>query len=203
MVVCCIRTSQFAARQGQLFFYERETEILMSFPRIGVVLLLRPPLERSSRKLSFAVSTNGSKRVSQVDSPPDPSRYTNLFLENILPLTQHGAGGKGTAKALQCLLNMVRRGWNLRRKLQSTLLSFDFESAFPKVNHRRLLDTLKRFGMPNWMIRFVASFLSQRCTTLELPGHKIEEGFWVLVSLIHLRVCQTNKNSNKDWSSPR
>ena len=126
-----------------------------------------------------------SSVIGKVGQATVAKRITQWAVENgIIPPTQHGSAGKCTTKALQCLVSFVKRGWYLPQRKVSTLMSFDFKSAYTKVPHDLLIETLKDLGMPNWMVRFVASFLSHRRTTLELPGHEVEEGFWVNVRTI-------------------
>ena len=101
-----------------------------------------------------------------------------------LPMTQFGCAGKSSAKALQCLANQVYRGWALKGHIEkSSVLGFDIEGAYNAVSHSKLLEVLKEMDIPNWIVKFVESFLSNRSTTLELPGHKVEPPFYVDIGL--------------------
>ena len=109
-------------------------------------------------------------------------RRINLYVTR-LAKTQHGCAGKCTTKALQCLLNPVYRGWTLPKRLESTLLTFDIRGAFNSVNHSKLLKALEAKGIPMWIVKFIASYLSNRETTLILPGHDVQKSFFVNVGV--------------------
>ena len=110
------------------------------------------------------------------------NRLKDNYAELLAP-TQHGSLGKCTTKAVQCLLNPVYRGWALSKRQESTLLSFDFQGAYNNVNHFKLLKALEEKHMPRWIVKFIASFLSERLTTLVLPGHEVERPFYVNIGL--------------------
>ena len=46
------------------------------------------------------------------------------------------------------------------------VLSLDIAGAFDTVNHTRLLDNLRKKGIPYWFVRTLKSFLTDRSTTL-------------------------------------
>ena len=110
------------------------------------------------------------------------NRLKENYSESLAP-TQHGSVGKCTTKAVQCLLNPVYRGWALSKRQESTLLSFDFQGAYNNVDHFKLLKALEEEHMPSWVVKFIASFLSERLTTLVLPGHEVERPFYVNIGL--------------------
>lgn len=100
---------------------------------------------------------------------------------NLLPTMQFGTGGKCTTKALVTLLDRVYSAWC--NKLQATLLSLGIKGAYDRVDRGKLLDTLANLKIPDWIIRFVWSFLSNRSTTLEMPGHSSQGPFFVNVGI--------------------
>ena len=102
-----------------------------------------------------------------------------------IPFMQFGAEGQCTTKALQSLTNQVWHGWSLPRKhrKRSSILCFDIEGAYNDVDRATLLRILIRKGLPLWIIKWIASFLSNRSTTLELPGHKTEPKFFVNIGV--------------------
>ena len=116
------------------------------------------------------------------------NRYKQMNIElKLSPVTQHGAAGKCTTKALQCIISQVCRGWAITyrkakkkvlKRLQSSLLSFDIQGAYNNVDRDILIGVLKEKKLPNWMVEITASFLSERMTTLELPGHEVEAPFY-------------------------
>lgn len=100
---------------------------------------------------------------------------------NILPATQFGVTGRCTTKALLNFLNPVYHGWC--EGLQTTLLSLDIKGAYDRVDRQKLLDTLAMKKIPDWIIKFVWSFLSNRSTSLDMPGHPTQGPFFVNVGI--------------------
>ena len=54
------------------------------------------------------------------------------------------------------------------------MLSLDISGAFPNTTHAGLIWLLKEKGFPNWIIRFVESFLKDRKTKLAFDGYESE-----------------------------
>jgi hypothetical protein len=103
------------------------------------------------------------------------SRKLSLLAEtyHVLPETQMGARkGRSTESALQLLTEQVHTIWNLPGKQQvATMLGMDMSGAFDNVSHTRLLDNLRKKGIPNYIVRWVTSFLRERSTSI-----KVNEG---------------------------
>ncbi|CAI9636447.1 unnamed protein product [Alternaria burnsii] len=99
---------------------------------------------------------------------------------NLLPTLQFGAPGRDTTKALQAIIGPVYTGWCTKRK--TTILSLDITGAFDRVNRAKLLQILVDKGIPNWLVRLTASFLSERSTTLNMLG-TLSEPFWVDIGI--------------------
>ncbi|KAF5672060.1 hypothetical protein FHETE_3932 [Fusarium heterosporum] len=89
---------------------------------------------------------------------------------NLLPRTQYGLPGKSTTTAIQYVLNPVYAAWTMDPKLKVTILSIDIKGAYDRVNRVKLLRVLQDFGVPEWIVEFVASFLSARSIVMRLPG---------------------------------
>ena len=100
---------------------------------------------------------------------------------HLLPATQFGVAGKCTTKAMRYILDPVYSAWCMN--LQATLLSLDIKGAFDRVGRKRLLDILAERGIPYWIIKIVWSFLSDRRTTLDMPGHPSQGLFFVNVGI--------------------
>lgn len=98
------------------------------------------------------------------------NRIKTLLAQNpkLIPSTQFGALGKDTTKALQRLTSIIYRGW--RTKQRVTLLGLNMGGAIDSVDGTILLQRLKEKRMPDWILKFVCSFLSDRRTTIRLPG---------------------------------
>lgn len=100
---------------------------------------------------------------------------------NILPAKQFGVSGKCTTKALRNMLDSVYQAWCLN--LAATLLSLDIKGAYDRVNREKLLEILAEKKIPDWIIKFVWSFLSNRSTTLDMPGHPTQGSFFVNIGI--------------------
>jgi retron-type reverse transcriptase len=72
---------------------------------------------------------------------------------------------RSTETALELLVEQIHTVWKTRNQVAS-VLSLDIARAFDTVNHLRLLDNLRKKGVPLWFIRTVRSFLTDRTTTL-------------------------------------
>ena len=105
----------------------------------------------------------------------------------LIPIDQYGTTGRCTTKAIQSLVNQVHTGRSFSKgsnKRRSTLMALDMSGAYDRVNRRTLMRTILKYkAIPRWMAEFVASFVSFRQTTLELPGHPNEPPFWVNTGL--------------------
>ncbi|KAG7064329.1 zinc knuckle [Colletotrichum scovillei] len=106
------------------------------------------------------------------DEPPDEAVY--------------GGGDEALRdSALEHLVNLVQQCWSPigRAKLKATLMTIDITGAYDHVRRFELLKILRQKGVPDWIVRFVWSFLSDRKTVLKLPGHTSEE-FWVDIGIL-------------------
>ena len=99
----------------------------------------------------------------------------------LLPVNQYGVAGKCTTRALQKLLDPIYYAWC--RNLLATVMSLDLKGAYDRVHRLELLRILVRKGIPDWIIRFVWSFLSDRTSTLEMPGHGSHGPFYVNIGI--------------------
>jgi hypothetical protein len=87
-----------------------------------------------------------------------------------LPETQMGARkGRSTETALQLLTEQIYTIWKLPGKQRvATILYIDISGAFDNVSHIRLLDNLRKRKTPDFIIRWVTSFLQERTTTIKV-----------------------------------
>ena len=88
----------------------------------------------------------------------------------------HHLGGRKQRTAEHSIHYLVERiydGWN-RRKIASLFL-LDVTGAFDKVSHERLLHDLKRVGMDENIVNWIASFLEDRTTVLKTPEYTTDE----------------------------
>jgi hypothetical protein len=97
---------------------------------------------------------------------------------NLLPNMQFGTPGKCTSKALQFLLNNVYDAWTRKVQRLATLMGLDITGAHDRVDRIKLMKILEQAGIPEWMLRFIWSFLTDRNTDMRLPGFTSSK-FWV------------------------
>jgi hypothetical protein len=92
----------------------------------------------------------------------------------LLPDTQMGARpGRSTETALELLTAQVKTVWG-SGKFIASLLSLDISGAFDTVNSTRLLDILRKKGLPGWVVRWIRAFMTDRRTTLVIQGSETE-----------------------------
>ena len=59
--------------------------------------------------------------------------------------------GRSTETALELLVEQVQTVWTSNKHVAS-LLSLDISGAFDTVNPIRMLDTLRKKGLPGWLV---------------------------------------------------
>ncbi len=99
------------------------------------------------------------------------SKITALSEEyGLLPPQHMGARpGRSTDTALDMLVKQIHAAWQADNGVAS-LLSLDMTGAFDRVVPVRLLHNLRKRCIPQWLVNFISSFLSDRSTTLCFPG---------------------------------
>jgi hypothetical protein len=105
------------------------------------------------------------------------SRLKKVALDNLLiPDNQYGLPGRSTTQGLQSLLHIVHRhrSRKMKRRVNRacqkvTMMGLDIAGAFDNVDRQKLLQTLADKGLPEWYLRIMQSFLSDRFITLRLP----------------------------------
>ncbi|PNP76572.1 hypothetical protein FNYG_09991 [Fusarium nygamai] len=106
-------------------------------------------------------------------------RLKQLAVEhNLLPDVQFGTPGKCTTKALQYLLNNVYSAWTGKFRRLATIMGLDITGAYDRVERVKLMKILQDTGLPEWMLSFIWSFLTDRSTDMRLPGFT-SPSFWV------------------------
>lgn len=81
-------------------------------------------------------------------------------------------GGRSTTEALQFMLTIVYGAWSESRPRVVTLLALDISGAYDNVDRAELLKRLVDESMPDWIIAFNRSFLSNRRARFHMPGYK-------------------------------
>jgi retron-type reverse transcriptase len=80
---------------------------------------------------------------------------------------------RSTETALELLVEQIYTVWKAGNQV-ALVLSLDIAGAFDIVNHLRLLDNLRKKGVPLWFVRTVRSFLTDRTTTLLVDNEETE-----------------------------
>jgi exonuclease III len=90
----------------------------------------------------------------------------------LLPNTQMGARkNRSTITALHLLTEQIHTIWKMDPKAIVTMLSLDMTGAYDRVSHERLIHNLRQKKIPEWVTRYINSFLSERTTCLSFAGY--------------------------------
>ncbi|EQB55563.1 hypothetical protein CGLO_04499 [Colletotrichum gloeosporioides Cg-14] len=103
----------------------------------------------------------------------------------LIPPSQYGFAGKSAPKAVKHLVSGIVNGFcgKTRRKgWRTTLLSLDVSGAYDHVKHLELIEVLLDAGLPDWLVHYVDSFVSDRSTSVVLPGFTSPK-FWVNIGI--------------------
>jgi retron-type reverse transcriptase len=80
-----------------------------------------------------------------------------------------GRPGRSAETAIQMIVEQVHAIWGRSGPQQvATILSLDISGAFDYVSHERLLHNLRKRRIPETLVRWTASFLSNRQTKIKL-----------------------------------
>jgi hypothetical protein len=89
----------------------------------------------------------------------------------LIPAQRMGARpGRSIDTALNILLQQVHATWQ-NKDWVATLLSLDMTGAFDRVIPAQLLHNMRERNIPEWIVKWVGSFISNRTMTLCLPGY--------------------------------
>jgi hypothetical protein len=77
--------------------------------------------------------------------------------------------GRSIDTALDFLVQQIYATWQNKDGV-ATLLSLDMSGAFDRVVPERLLHNMRERKIPEWIVKWVGSFISNRTTTHCLPG---------------------------------
>jgi len=89
---------------------------------------------------------------------------------------------RSTEIALELLTAQIKTVWG-SGKFVASLLLLDILGAFDTVNPTRLLDILRKKGLPGWIVRWIRAFMTDRRTTLVIQGSETE-AFLVLAGVL-------------------
>ena len=93
--------------------------------------------------------------------------------QNWLNANQHGfRKGKSTVTALEELTSVIRGGF--RKKCFTSCVLLDIKGAFDNAWHPTIIRRLSENNCPNYLIKWINSFLQNRSATLNLNDHVYE-----------------------------
>ena len=103
------------------------------------------------------------------------SRIRNIVKKQGLPLPSQYIGRHETVlnDARNALLGRVHSAWKVGYEI--SLLLLDAPKGFENVSHGRLIDILRRLGLPTSLIGWIRSFLSKQRTSFLIPGHRVHD----------------------------
>jgi nitrate reductase assembly molybdenum cofactor insertion protein NarJ len=81
--------------------------------------------------------------------------------------------GRSIDTTLDFLVQQIHATWQNKDGV-ATLLSLNMTGAFDRVVPARLLHNMRERKITEWIVKWVGSFISNRTTTLCLPGYNTE-----------------------------
>jgi ribonuclease HI len=101
-------------------------------------------------------------------------RLSQMAEEHALLAPSHFGGrpGRTTSDAVLLLVHKIKAAW--RKGKVATGLFLDISQAFPTVSHPRLLHNLRKRRVAHQLVEWIASFLSDRYTTLSFDDYVSE-----------------------------
>jgi hypothetical protein len=81
--------------------------------------------------------------------------------------------GRSIDTALDFLVQQIHATWQKKDGV-ATLLLLDITGAFDRVVPARLLHNMRERKIPEWIVKWVGSFISNQTTTLCLPGYNTD-----------------------------
>ena len=96
--------------------------------------------------------------------------------ENVLPNSHMGGRKKrSTEHGLHAIIEKIYAAWNTAEGQVASLLLLDVSGAFDNVSHQRLLHNLRTRKVDEKLVRWIASFLSNRRTRITIDGYESAE----------------------------
>lgn len=94
-------------------------------------------------------------------------------VQNIIAVEQHGfVKQRSTTTNLMNYVSMIIE--NLDKRQQIDAVYVDFQKTFDQVPHQLAVEKLRRFGFPDWMTSWIASYLNNRFASVKLGTVKSE-----------------------------
>lgn len=94
---------------------------------------------------------------------------------NMLPKNQMGGRRhRDTHSALELMTEQIHTVWTKGGDWIASVLSLDMTGAYDHADHIRLLAILRQRGLPEWIVTWVESFLSNRTSRLRLGTYSTD-----------------------------
>jgi ribonuclease HI len=106
------------------------------------------------------------------------ARRLSYLVERFHVIPRLHMGGRKLRSVEHALHNVVQRvyeAWNTGQGQVLSLLLLDVSGAFDNVSHKRLLHNLRKRRVDERIVRWIASFLSDRRTKIAIDGYESEE----------------------------
>lgn len=103
----------------------------------------------------------------------EKSVYNSIypFVSKCIPSEQHGfLKGRSTTTNLVLFAKYIRD--NIEQGYQIDVIYTDFEKAFDRVDHNILLSKLHKLGIHGDLLRWIESYLTNRCQAVVLGGYR-------------------------------
>ncbi|KAI1007292.1 hypothetical protein K3495_g934 [Podosphaera aphanis] len=143
-------------------------------PAITATLHRRPDYSVPSSYRPIALENTLAKLVEKVVTD---RIATAAEEDNIIPWVQIGPAPIGPqCQRWNYLLQPYSQHGTLAQTVVS-MLGLDIKGAFDNISKQRLLWVLRREGFPDWIVRFINSFVSQRRTKIRFTGYTSD---WIL-----------------------
>lgn len=92
---------------------------------------------------------------------------------NLLSWNQMGARrNRSTISAVQLLQGSIESAWHADKKCIISVLGLDIKGAFDNMPHEILLNILRKKGYPEWLVKTLGSFMSNRTTRISFTGYQ-------------------------------
>jgi ribonuclease HI len=95
---------------------------------------------------------------------------------HVLPAAHLGGRKRRTTEhALHAVTRKIQEAWNRKPSQVASLLLLDVSGAFDNVSHTRLLHNLRKRRIDETTVRWIASFLNDRHTSITIDGYQSKE----------------------------
>lgn len=104
------------------------------------------------------------------------TRRLSYWAETNCILAEGHNGGRrqhSTEDAFVTLTTWIKHKWRLGMIVSGLFL--DVKSAYPSVHHKRLIDTLRKKECPEYLVRLIQQFLTDRTTSLRLENFNSQD----------------------------